>query len=326
MQVINICTAAAEAVVAAHGDTWSVDAVRTALHGLIVGFHRDAPPVRKTYEASFPPCDETLRFARQVSESWLAGSLAELAGRQLGSGGGRQCVASQQLGSSWAVEHPLPFPLCVQRGPLLLSDVSDANARASACDARLRARLMAEEGSELSLEAWNESIGAISGFTFVKSGRQHRLALAIVQPCLVPDDTTPHYSTTLEGWPAHLRARALVLGALALLYERTVTGEGLSGAAKRCLSPLEGLILGELEEALQEAQHQGVDAGCQVMTAALTRVNWLPFSPEEADWLSFGTQVSVDALPAVRAALLLKWPQPPEDSFWIGDDSRLLLG
>lgn len=84
MQVINICTAAAEAVVAAHGDTWSVDAVRTALHGLIVGFHRDAPPVRKTYEASFPPCDETLRFARQVSESWLAGSLAELAGRQLG--------------------------------------------------------------------------------------------------------------------------------------------------------------------------------------------------------------------------------------------------
>lgn len=45
------------------------------------------------------------------------------------------------------------------------------------------------------------------------------------------------------------------------------------------------------------------NTGIQVMDVDNVFVNWLPFTEEEADLLAFGTKVSVDALPAVIAAI-----------------------
>lgn len=156
-----------------------------------------------------------------------------------------------------------------------------------------------EEGE--SNACWDMQWSSVCGVVVDRGNDARCMGAAVMHAGIVADDLplfadVMYLNVSLAGMHNELAARVLAIGFLAALYD-ACSGDDTGSMLDICNELIATFMHAWADDDTEEGD------GIMLMERHNLRINWLPFTRDEARWLAFGTRVSVDSLPAFCCAV-----------------------
>lgn len=149
---------------------------------------------------------------------------------------------------------------------------------------------------------WSTSgFGSIQGISKARGHHADRVTLQCTGTAVCHTDDSDLWEMGLGSFDAAIQGRLVGCGVLALVYEDLMDADAHMTIKQVCTNIIATHFADDKWTATQPGQ-----GPCS--SAANYRLNWMPFSEDEAKYIAFGQKVAVDYLSAVRRAIQLSVP------------------